>query len=368
MSCSGDGIIVGDVVGFSLSSQVLDKGGLIDRNSFVGLFRVITDENGDEKEIPIFAGSISNYTIKSGVINFTAEDIISFTDNNYSMTASESGTSADDISLPIGEQYKQAEELLSMYSGLGITIPKTGASGFYTSETGWSIRELFSNCAIWDGKNYYVDHSKSTLYSQEIVDGFGNYIYVSENQHSEVSISSTDVKINCVQVSDKDNSNPIILTDGITYEDYGIFRYYGNEEPTPAGTKSFICCFIDKTNKDSCMAKSILNHSNGCSFACDNILFDALQPPYTQLHFAELGSNQPAFYIMQANYRVTGNGLIASVSGTTKSASDSEFIGQTQSSLQKRVLLNTNYGFVNISAREGIFWDDSDVKEATDSG
>lgn len=359
MSCSGDGLTIGDVVGFSLSSQVKEKGGYIGKNAFVGLFR-ITD---DGVEIPIFTGTMSTYTLKSGILSFTAEDAISFTDNEYSMGISESESGKEGgIKLPIGEQYKAAKSLLSSYSGMGIEIPNTGAANFYTSETGWDIRELFSKCGIWDGKNYYVNHSSGSLTSQVIVAEFGNYIYSSKSEHSAVAISSTDININCVQVSDKDNFDSVLLIQGLTYEDYGIFRFL-NGEPTPAGTKSFVCPFITKTNKDSCGAKNLTGYSNGCSFSCNDVLFSSLQPPYTQIHFSELGNEQPAFYIMQANYRLSGNGLIASISGTTKSISDAEFIGQTQKDLQKRILLNVNYGYVSVNLREGIVWDDTDVEE-----
>ena len=347
MSCSGDGLTIGDVVGFSLSSQVKDKGGVIDKNAFVGLFRIA--DNG--AEIPIFTGTMSTYTLKSGILSFTAEDVISFTDNEYSMGISESESSKEGgIKLPIGEQYKAAKALLSSYSGMGIEIPNTGAANYSTSETGWDIRELFSKCGLWDGKNYYVDHNVGTLTSQVIVAGFGNYVTSGKSEHSEVAISSTDIDINCVQVSDKDNFDSV------------IFRFL-NGEPTPAGTKSFVCPFITKTNKDSCGAKNLIGYSNGCSFSCDNVLFSSLQPPYTQIKFLELGDSQPAFYIMQANYRLSGNGLIASISGTTKSISDAEFIGQTQKELQKRILLNVNYGYVSVNLRKGIVWDDTDVKE-----
>ena len=347
MSCSGDGLTVGDVVGFSLTSQVKDKGGVIDKNAFVGLFRIA--DNG--VEIPIFTGTMSTYTLKSGILSFTAEDVISFTDNEYSMGISESESGKEGgIKLPIGEQYKAAKALLSSYSGMGIEIPNTGAANYSTSETGWDIRELFSKCGLWDGKNYYVDHNVGTLTSQVIVAGFGNYVTSGKSEHSEVAISSTDIEINCVQISDKDNFDSV------------IFRFL-NGEPTPAGTKSFVCPFITKTNKDSCGAKNILGYSNGCSFSCDNVLFSSLQPPYTQIKFLELGDSQPAFYIMQANYRLSGNGLIASISGTTKSISDAEFIGQTQKELQKRILLNVNYGYVSVNLRKGIVWDDTDVKE-----
>ena len=359
MSCSGDGLTVGDVVGFSLTSQVKDKGGVIDKNAFVGLFRIA--DNG--VEIPIFTGTMSTYTLKSGTLSFTAEDVISFTDNEYSMGISESESSKEGgIKLPIGEQYKAAKALLSSYSGMGIEIPNTGAANYSTSETGWDIRELFSKCGLWDGKNYYVDHNVGTLTSQVIVAGFGNYVTSGKSEHSEVAISSTDIEINCVQISDKDNFNSVLLIEGLTYEDYGIYRFIEGQ-PTPAGTRSFVCPFITKSNKDSCGAKNILGHSNGCSFSCDNVLFSSLQPPYTQIKFLELGDSQPAFYIMQANYRLSGNGLIASISGTTKSISDAEFIGQTQKDLQKRILLDVNYGYVSVNLREGIVWDDTDVKE-----
>ena len=73
--------------------------------------------------------------------------------------------------------------------------------------------------------------------------------------------------------------------------------------------------------------------------------------------------NQPAVYIMQATYRLSRSGLIASVSGTTKSLTDAEFIGQNQKDLQKRIMLDVNYGYVSVNMREGIVWDDTDVKE-----
>lgn len=362
MSCSGDGLTVGDVVGFSLTSQVKDKGGVIDKNAFVGLFRLV-----DDKEIPIFTGSMSTYTVQNGILSFTAEDIISFTDNEYTMyiDENESGKSGG-LKLPIGEQYKAAQALLTAYSGMGVTIPSTGAENFYTSETGWGIRELFSKCGIWDGKNYYVNHNNSSLTSQVIVSGFGNFVTSKKSEHSEVSVSSTDIKINCVQVSDKDNFSSVLLINGLTYEDYGIYRFMEGQ-PTPSGTRSFVCPFITKLNKDFCGAKSILGYSNGCSFNCDNVLFSSLQPPYTRINFTELGDSQPAFYIMQANYRLSGEGLIASISGTTKSISDAEFIGQTQKDLQKRIMLDVSYGYVSVNIREGIVWDDTDVEEKNSS-
>lgn len=358
MSCSGDGLTIGDVVGFSLSSQVKDKGGVIDKNAFVGLFRLV-----DGKEIPIFTGIITTYTINSGILSFTAEDIISFTDNEFTMYISEEESGKEGgLRLPIGEQYEAANALLTAYSGMKVTIPITGAMNFYTLETGWNIRELFSKCAIWDGTNYFVDHNQGSLTSQVIVSELGNYAYSRKSEHSDVAISSTDIDINCVQVSNKDNSKPNLLTNGLTYEDYGIFRFISGE-PTPAGTKSFVCPFITKLNKDNCGAKNLSGHSSGCAFSCNDVLFSSLQHPYTKIHFDELGDNQPAFYIMQANYRLSGNGLIASISGTAKSISDAEFIGQTQKDLQKRILLDVNYGYVSVNLREGIVWDDTDVEE-----
>ena len=357
MSCSGDGIDIGDVVGFSLSSQVKDKNGVISKGAFVGLFYL-----SGKIEIPIFTGVMSNYTIDRGLLSFTAVDAISFTDNEYTMSLSEEETEKKGgIQLPIGEQYKAANALLTAYTGMGITIPIPSSANMSTTDSGWSIRELFSKCAIFEGKNYYVDHSSSTLTSQTIVSRFGNYIGVSAKDHSPVAISSTDITINCVQVSDKDNTEPILI-DGLTYEDWGIFRYT-NGQPTPAGTKKYVCPFITKNNKDACGAKILLSLSNGCSFSCENVLFTQLQPPYTQIEFMEMGDNQPAFYIMQATYRLSRSGLIASVSGTTKSLTDAEFIGQNQKDLQKRIMLDVNYGYVSVNMREGIVWDDTDVKE-----
>lgn len=357
MSCSGDGIDIGDVVGFSLSSQVKDKNGVISKGAFVGLFYL-----SDENEIPIFTGVISNYTIDRGLLSFTAVDVIAFTDNDYTMSLSEEeiGKSGG-MQLPIGEQYKAANSLLTAYTGMGITVPVPSVANMFTADTGWNIRELFSKCAIFEGKNYYVEHSISTLTSQKIVSEFGNYIGVSAKEHSTVSISSTDITIDCVQVSDKDNTEPILI-DGLTYEDWGIFRYT-NGQPTPAGTKKYVCPFITKDNKDTCGAQALLGYSNGCSFSCENVLFTQLQPPYTQIEFMEMGDAQPAFYIMQANYRLSRSGLIASVSGTTKSLTDAEFIGQNQKDLQKRIMLDVNYGYVSVHMREGIVWDDTDVEE-----
>lgn len=357
MSCSGDGIDIGDVVGFSLSSQVKDKNGVISKGAFVGLFYL-----SDETEVPIFTGVMSNYTLDRGLLSFTAVDAISFTDNEYTMSLSEAETGKEGgIQLPIGEQYKAANALLTAYTGMGITIPVPSSANMFTTDSGWSIRELFSKCAIFEGKNYYVDHSSSTLTSQTIVSRFGNYIGVSAKDHSPVAISSTDIPINCVQVSNKDNTEPILI-DGLTYEDWGIFRYT-NGQPTPAGTKKYVCPFITKNNKDTCGANILLSLSNGCSFSCENVRFTQLQPPYTQIGFLEMGDEQPAFYITQATYKLSGSGLIASVSGTTKLLTDAEFIGQTQKDLQKRIMLDVNYGYVSVHMREGIVWDDTDAEE-----
>lgn len=357
MSCSGDGIDIGDVVGFSLSSQVKNKNSVISKGAFVGLFYL-----SGETEVPIFIGVISNYTIDRGLLSFTAVDAISFTDNEYTMSLSEEETGKEGgIQLPIGEQYQAANDLLTAYTGMDITIPIPSSANMFTTDSGWNIRELFSKCAIFEGTNYYVDHSSSTLTSQTIVSKFGNYIGVPAKNHSTVAISSTDIVINCVQVSNKDNTEPKLI-DGLTYEDWGIFKYI-NDKPTPAGTKKYVCPFITKNNKDICGAKTLLGLSNGCSFSCENVLFTQLQPPYTQIGFMEMGDNQPAFYIMQATYRLSRSGLIASVSGTTKSLTDAEFIGQNQKDLQKRIMLDINYGYASVNMREGIVWDDTDVEE-----
>lgn len=358
MSCSGDGLSIGDVVGFTLNSQVKDKGVGISKGDFVGLFYL----DADKHETPIFTGVISTYTVNQGIVSFTAVDVISFTDNNYTMYLSEeeSGTEGG-IQLPIGEQYKAVKALLSMYTGMEVTIP-TPLSNVSTPDTGWDIRELFSKCAIFEGTNYYVDHSLSTLVSQTIVSGQGGFLESPSSEHSAVSISSTDIPINCVQISDRDNTEPILMN-GVTYEDYGIFRFTGGDEPTPAGTKKYVCPFITADNKNACRADVLLGQSNGCSFSCNDVLFYGLQPPYTRIRFSELGENQPAFYILQANYRLSQVGLIASISGTTKSITDAEFIGQTQKDLQKRIMLDVNYGYVSMNMLEGLVWDDEGAEE-----
>lgn len=366
MSCGGDGLTVGDVVGFTFSSQVKNKGGVISRNALVGLFRVITDSNGPESEIPIFVGFMTDFTLQSGILSFSAVDVINFTDNDYTSFISEEESGKEDgLYLPIGEQYKAAKALLTAYSGNEVIIPQTGAANYTTTETGWSIRELFSKCAIFDGKNYYVDHQRSSLTSQTIIAGFGDYTTSSASEHSAVAISSADIEIEMVEVADKDNITPV-LEQGVTYEDYGIFQYI-NGQPTPAKTKKYVCPFINKNNKEICQAKALLSYTNGASFSCNEVLFSSLKNPYTHIHFSELGENQPAFYIMQATYKLSGSGLIASISGTTKSISDSEFIGQTQSDLQKRILLGVNYGYVSVHLKEGIVWDDTGVKEKNSS-
>lgn len=353
VSGGSDGFTIGQCSSCSISGKVLYKYNDMQKNGFITLYRKMPNDTLDI----IYQWYITSFTIENeDVINFSGNDIMAFAENSYLNEIPEElkpSLDTDDsifkTTISIGAQIQTAEKILSRLSGSNITIEMPSSSSKETSyESGWSIRQMLGYAALWQAANYCVeiqDFGKARLTCTNI-----NYISVNKDNYAPLTVGLQGNVIDCVKISRNDNTEPT-MRKGQTLEDYYIYTFTGDLEPTPAGTLNIVCPYVDDTAKSNTALKSLVGKSYGAEYQCNSVKLDCILPPFTQINFD--GDNR-TFYISNASYKLTTMGIYAQVSGDTKSLSDFEFIGTTEKELKSRVSLDTSYGIAKITTSKGL--------------
>lgn len=331
----------------------------LQKNGFITLYRKLAATNEEENDVLsiMYQWYITSFTVEDKVIvSFSGSDIAAFAENSYLSDipedlkpSLEEGDSILETTISIGAQIQIAESVLKKLTNADVTIEVPSSNAKKTSyETGWSIRQLLGYAALWQASNYCVeiqDYGKAKLTCTNV-----NYISVGKDDYASLDVGLQGNIIDCVKVS-RDGNTDLVTEKGKTLEDYHVYILTGNLQPTPAGTLSIVCPYVDGTVKNNTTLKSLIGKSYGVEYQCNNVLLDHIFPPFTQVDFE--GENK-VFYISNASYKLTTMGLCAQISGNTKSLSDFEFVGVMEKNLKNRVALNANYGLAKITTTKGL--------------
>lgn len=323
--------------------------------------------------------SVCNYTS----VQFTANDAMMFTDNPYPMMGYQATVDPDweegdpplpmvYTSLTVGEQFKQAEAVIKTLTGITVNIDMPNKATFYTTgdETSWSIRTLMSNSAMLDAVNYYCTSSEPEVVTFKQTGG--DYNFIGADEYSAPWVGVADTQINRVlllthdreypELSELQNDDPDTEEDeAITPIRLGVYSFTGNLPVTSVGTLKLVDSLVPAGREDVLTNKelqALIGKSFGTEFNCANVKVEKFLTPFHQLDF-ELTDG--VFYVTSATYKLTVDGLYASVSGSGRSLSDAQYAGKTEKTLRTKLSLNARYGDTIVSNQTGIYWTDSNT-------
>lgn len=356
VSAGSSGFSVGQCCSSSISGSLLYKGGelSVKTNSILTLYCY---KNGDlHLEYKWF---VKTFTVEDKtIIHFSAMDAVAFIDNEYPMEGD------------VGSQFTAASATISELSGTSIEISQPAfPHKQIINQSGWSIRTLISYGSVYGAHNYTglvnLVESGDTPLRIAIINSNMTIVFSKDN-FSTLSIGIRGPQIVQIRVSQADMEDPH-LEEGMSYDDFGIY-YLNNKTYLMSNVLKLVCPWVEQDIKQVGGLKGLLNTSYGTEFNCDNIKVDEFYSPYTKINFEGVDNQVYAFYISNASYSLTSIGIFAQISGDTKSLSDFEYIGKTETQLKTKVALQMGYQNGFITQEDGIYWDDSSVKELVNSG
>lgn len=357
ISAGSNGWSVGQCSSSTISGSLLFKGTEkpVKTNTLVTLYcrRYFYGQLTDELEYRFF---IKSYSVENkNIIHFSAVDIIAFVDNSYPMEGN------------IISHIRAAEQVISELSGVSVNIAYQtyGIENGDIKQTGWTIRTLLNYACVYGGNNYYAlaNLKESGQVRIAFVDSL-NAVYFSQDEYSPVTIGVYGATIEQIRVSQTQMNDPF-LEEGMTYEDFGI--YYLAPTNKKSNVLDLVCPWVKENIRQVGGLASKIGQSYGIEFNCESIKVNEFYPPYTMVKFEGVNpEGNGVFYISNASYKLTKLGIFASISGDTKSLSDFEYVGKTETELKTKVALQMGYQHGFISAENGIYWDDSDVEAVND--
>lgn len=347
----GDGYSVGNVVVSTLNAAVLLKGDMPPRNALVTL--QYTDSDTYSKAGPWY---IHDRSLKDGILTFSADDILGFSDNEYDQPPNDY-TDADGIT----HKYSRTAEVqlgliaakLSEYGGAVSAEPISDEVKpiDLPSSNGMSMREALGYIAAANGANCYAD--LTALGGAKLAMQSPGYmtIALTDDDHDSISVGAQGLGIEQIIVS-KNGSEMPALSENETLADYGIIQH-------PVGT--YKCSkVLSLTNPmipnatsdgkaydtDSIPLWSCLAESFGTAFSCSTAQVDKIYPYFSKVGFA---GRSETFYATGMSYRFTASGIFVALSGSGKTEADSDYIGSTEERLNKKLTVGSEYGTLKIT-------------------
>lgn len=360
ISSGSDGYSVGQCCSSSISGTLRYKGEL-SQATINSKLRLVCRKCRIQNRLPIVQEEFCyNFFVKSWtvvdktIIQFTAVDVMAFVDNGYAMP----------ISGTVSEHFTSAELMIKELTNVDVSIT---ASGYLMSkisnQTGWTIRQLLEYAAVYPAVNYSALSKTTQEEDKYAISVIGqSALSVTEDECSSISVGIKGQDIKQIRVSQNDSTDPL-LQEGEKYDDYGI--YYLSNDTRQSNILNLVCPWAESDVKTSRLA-DILNISYGTEFNCENVKVSELFSPYT--HVVLQDYDNYTFYISNATYKFTTDGIFANISGSTKSLSDFEYIGKTETQLKTKVALQRGYQNGYISLEDGIYWDDNTVQEIINNG
>lgn len=349
MSIPSNGYSVGNLSTTTISGTVPYRNNTPVRNGQIKLYTVTDYGTQEEQRTLIFTWFLKDCTIyNNSSVTFTGVDAMAFTSNNYAVGRDSYGN--EDT---IGVRFNIAATTISSLCGATVTI-EPSASGTVNNmrpaidanKTTDSVKNLMQMVAKFDCVNYYTE---CTLSSIRLTRTSGSETTtITDSDYSPLTIGISSNTIAGVRV--KNDKSVVFAPTPINLkkmeleipipEDYGIYEL-GNlgsradtmEIDTPIAT----------SDTPTSQFSALIGKNFGTQFSCANIKvpYNELFIPMTKINFP---NDNRAYYIANADYRLTSLGIYASISGTAKAVSDYEYIGKTEKELRGKLALEYNYG------------------------
>ncbi len=302
---------------------------------------------------------INSFTLENNILaHFSANDVMAYVDNVYPMLPGAT----------VSEHIDSAANTITEIIKTTVEIEKTSHSAQKSiyNASGWDIRTLLGYAAVYGAVNYSAlfEYSGDSNIRIGVIDETTPSFPLSTDNYSPLTIGLHGTTIMQIRVSQTDDNDPV-LDDGETYDDYGI--YYLADIKNKSNVMQVTCPFVESDIRATGDLYLKIGQSYGTEFSCDSAKIDGLISPYTKIIFSGY-SGEDTFYLSNASYKFTLIGIFASISGTTKSLSDYEYIGQTETQLKTKVALQRGYQGGYISLEDGIYWDDNAVMENINDG
>lgn len=354
ISAGSSGFSVGQCCSATITGTLVYKSGeqIVKTNSQLILYCYKNDE-----QPLIYRWFVKSFSVENkALIHFSAVDVMAFVDNEYPME----GTVASHIAA--------ATEVIHELCGAKVEISNPPFSQKkITNQSGWTIRTLLQYSSIYGAINWAAITNDGEFKIKVIDNSYT--VNFSEDDHSKLTVGMIGPNIQQIRVSVSDMEDPY-LEEGMTYDDFGIY-YLSNKTNLKSNVLNLVCPFADEDIKHVGDLRNKIGDSYGTEFSCDNVKVSEIYPPYININFGGFNSgpdNPFTFILSNATYKFTTIGIFASMSGDTKSLSDTEYIGRTETELKTKVALNMGYKSGFISQENGIYWDDSAVQEMINSG
>lgn len=367
MSTSANGYSVGNLATMTISGTVPYKYGTYQRNAQINLYEQFRNSQGQEtSRVLMFTWFLKDCTIyNESSITFTGIDAMAYTNNNYSITTGDT----------VGTQFTTAIGVISALTNATITIDRpvisAVSSTVYDKQSSNSIKSLMEETAKLDCGNYYTECHSSYI---ELKKQYGVQVQVSDTDiYEPLSLGVAQTPINMVRLYQTDMELPVPKT-GETLEDYGIFTVtVGSQQPTLASTMKIVSPLMGPDIDTSRYSQAFNGKTFGTQFSCKKILLSTtilsgayFFTPLSQIIFGSDYSKE--YYICSADYSLTSEGVVAGISGTAKSISDYEYIGETEKSLRQKLELQHNYHGSYFSISDGLIFDEYDGTVTVNSG
>lgn len=367
MALSCDGFDVGQLPCYSLQGTVILKGiDLPKRNDKVILYiRKKNDLSGEWGNWnPIHVWFLKDFSLYGSgkYLKFIAFDIMTFLDNNYLIDYQRD---ADGNPIPqyVGSHLSAVDSMLNIYANANIynsvvsniQIPMSCDNVLLSANGNTNARNFVQNVASSSGYNY-----RQTLFSESIeIESFE----IGKELSDEYTIYDNERTILDYNFEGKNISAIIIYCGATTQlpckiypqisEDYNIY-YYGtipqDGYPKYSDTLEVQTPFYGISAESAQNIFSNLVGTNfGTQFSCNKIKVRTIVPIGSRIYFKdtmgtdEFDNTKVFFYLTSANYSFTKNGIFASFSGSSKSPSDSMYLGSVQRELENKLGLNKTY-------------------------
>lgn len=347
MNVSANGFSVGNLATVTISGTLPYYNNLIDRNGQINLYLHQTNQL-------IYCWFISSATVyDNSSLNFSGVDVMAYVNNNYaiSWTETSAGVTAYDN---IGTQFQTAASTISaLLPSMSVTIQPNGNGTVNASNQGdfqstWSIKSLLEASAKFDAVNYHtvysdVSHAVLTKISTAIT---------TVSDYAPLTVGAANPSINRVMVSPSDNSAQVydytssggVVTPAGTMRIVTPFTHlYGTGHVIEDGQPKTVTQYpvdIEPTNCEQLLGMGI-----GRIFSCQKVYVGTATffTPMTYLYFSHDTYTTNQFVLTHAQYQLTTIGIYASVSGTTKTVSDFDFVGTTEKRVRDKMNLNQEY-------------------------
>lgn len=352
MSIPSDGFSVGNLSTLTISGTVPYRSTMtLTRNGQIKLYTVRNYGTQQEQRTLIFTWFLKDCTVyNESSVTFSGVDAMAFTSNNYAI-----GKDANYRADTVGTQIQVAATTLSSLCGATVTID---ASAYTTinslrpaideNKTSDGIKNLMQRIAKHDCVNYYTVCGQNSI---ALTRTSWSEVSFASMEYSPLTLGVASNTIAGVRVRQDKSAKfaPTVIAEiraehdqeTPSPEDYGIYEV-GNVGRR-ADTLEIDTPYVSQTSPKE-QFSALIGRSFGTQFSCANVPvpYNEFFIPMARARFTG-EQNEPYYYICSASYKLTKQGIYASISGSARSISDYDYIGKTERELRDKLAMEYNY-------------------------